>query len=393
MKYGLAEIMKKLELFQHNYTKSTLYVSLIPLILAGKAVRYTVMKTVLVDTSIGHSMLRWINRGSTPFRLLSDDGNSVATGNAAWLFHFFKYLGIDSYTGYEMVITILWNLLLLLLLQKVWDVLTTEQTLFAMLSIAVLNIFDFNLAKEPMQMLYFVALYYVILSVGLSIRAKYLASSMVLLLSVLTFRSYYILVLFFATETAFVFWIMAKENREWNYKYILATAVLLFFSYYILLHVCQIVSLDTFAELYRVRTRKSTAASDMRVIFHSGNLLVFCVDYLIMLVRMMFPVELLRLGVKYAPYTLYQIVMSVSVIRAVRNVKENTEEQNLALYLYLGFLMASGTFEPDFGSWVRHEAVCFPLFLIINGSATVNYGEEDWDDEYGWKEEYEDFDL
>lgn len=361
--------MRGIEQFQYNYTKSILYALMLPLIIMGKIVRYTIMKTVLVDTSIGHSMLRQINNSHTPFALLTDEGSSVATGNAAWLFHFFKYLGISTYTEYEVVITVLWNILLIILLQKAADILTTEQTFFVVLSIAVLNIFDFNLAKEPMQMLYFVALYYVILSPRHSITTKYVLSCIVLLLSVLTYRSYYILVLFFAMEVAFIFHILINNSRRANYKDILLIAIILVATYYILLRICQVVSPTTFAELYRVRNRSSTAASDMRVIFHSSNLVVFCIDYLIMIVRMMFPVELLRLGVKYAPYTLYQIVISTSVLRAIRNVKQNTAEQNLALYLYLGFLLASGTFEPDFGSWVRHEAVCFPLFLIINGSA------------------------
>ncbi len=136
-------------------------------------------------------------------------------------------------------------------------------------------------------------------------------------------------------------------------KQVLIMLVILTFTYYILLRVCQIVSPTTFAELFRVRTRTSTAASDMRVIFQSNNLIIFCMDYLIMLIRMLFPIELLRLGIKYFPYVL--------------------------LYIYLGFLLASGTFEPDFGSWVRHEAVCFPIFLIINNMVRVKRREKKYE--------------
>ena len=47
---------------QDFYVKTTvIVVSMLFLILAGKAVRYTIMKEVLVDMSIGHGMLGAIN--------------------------------------------------------------------------------------------------------------------------------------------------------------------------------------------------------------------------------------------------------------------------------------------------------------------------------------------
>ena len=35
------------------------------------------------------------------------------------------------------------------------------------------------------------------------------------------------------------------------------------------------------------------------------------------------------------------------------------------MYIYYAFLLGSATFEPDFGSWIRHEAVLFPILLIL----------------------------
>jgi len=36
-----------------------------------------------------------------------------------------------------------------------------------------------------------------------------------------------------------------------------------------------------------------------------------------------------------------------------------------ALYLYLAFLLCSAAFEPDFGSWIRHQGVALPIILLI----------------------------
>lgn len=68
---------------------------MLPLIFFGKIIRYTIMKQVLVDTSIGHSMLVQINNNNTPFSFLTEEGTSAATGNATWLFHFLKFLDLQ----------------------------------------------------------------------------------------------------------------------------------------------------------------------------------------------------------------------------------------------------------------------------------------------------------
>ena len=36
-----------------------------------------------------------------------------------------------------------------------------------------------------------------------------------------------------------------------------------------------------------------------------------------------------------------------------------------ALYLSLAFLLCSAAFEPDFGSWIRHEGITLPVLLLI----------------------------
>ena len=40
-------------------------------------------------------------------------------------------------------------------------------------------------------------------------------------------------------------------------------------------------------------------------------------------------------------------------------------DENVALLIICGFIFSSVAFEPDFGSWVRHESVVFPLFIVI----------------------------
>ena len=49
------------------------------------------------------------------------------------------------------------------------------------------------------------------------------------------------------------------------------------------------------------------------------------------------------------------------------NINKISVDRKIAIFIYMAFLMGSAAFEPDFGSWIRHEAVLFPIFMIVSG--------------------------
>ena len=53
--------------------------------------------------------------------------------------------------------------------------------------------------------------------------------------------------------------------------------------------------------------------------------------------------------------------------KEIRLLKEEDRRlsRTSALYLYLAFLLCSAAFEPDFGSWIRHQGVALPIILLI----------------------------
>lgn len=69
----------------------------------------------------------------------------------------------------------------------------------------------------------------------------------------------------------------------------------------------------------------------------------------------MFPIELLVKGIKYFPYVIFQIW----VTKKLWNWKNIKEDKVILLY---SFILISGVFEPDFGSFLRHIV---PYFIII----------------------------
>ena len=361
-----SDFKKKNIVFNKN-----LFVLLLPVLVAlGKIVRYTILKKVLVDQGIGHNWIGTIVNGGGSFSFIDTDGAIDAGGNSVFWYRVFNIFNLSTYGQFEVAITIIFNIILLLLLIKVVRYLTFNQMIFIAVSIAVLNIFDFTLAKEPIQMIYFIFIFAVILR-QTSFNAKMLEVVLLLLLTAITFRSYYVLVDFFFVCIALLFRFMIIKSNKYFWLRIILVILIMGIVYYIFLKVCNHISRDTYEELIRVRTRVSDAATDMRNIFKADSLELFTVDYMIMVVRMLFPVELLKMGVKYFPYVGYQIMLTLYIINAIKNVKINGNTKNIALYLYIGFLFASAAFEPDFGSWIRHEAVLFPLYLIIINSIKI----------------------
>lgn len=171
------------------------------------------------------------------------------------------------------------------------------------------------------------------------------------------------------------------------------------------------------------------AVSEITPLFPGGNRVMLAVDYFIKIFRLMFPVELIFKGkFTYVFLIVYQALLATFLVRAFKKRGELTEEEyyeeeedddqeyyeedtevddvtgvdyiaqtssgdeyneeddidieeeeldvaletqdhkdmrTAALFLYIAFLLCSAAFEPDFGSWVRHEGVAFPIILLI----------------------------
>ena len=96
------------------------------------------------------------------------------------------------------------------------------------------------------------------------------------------------------------------------------------------------------------------------------NFVKFIGNYSINFVRMAFPIELILISIKYIPFVVYQIYISVHLLKMLKNI---SCENIILIATYLSFFMVSVIFEPDFGSWIRHESA---MFLIINNIITFN---------------------
>lgn len=355
---------------QDFYVRTTvIIVAMVFLILGAKVVRYTLMKEVLVDFSMGYGMFGIIN-DTTIYEEEQENTTEEELGafeKSALLFKRINFFDLNNFEEFEVYITILWNIILLIIMFTLRKKLDIMQAIFLVLSILVLNIFDFNPAKEPVQMLYFVLLYVVITSKVLKDNFKYWLSFGILYWASVSFRDYYILIAMFMLGASWICKTFILMKEKLTIYDIMLVIVTLGVGYFLLLTVAKAAMPKEFAELVSVRTREDEAKTDIRnwITNDASNLPLFTLDYLVMLVRMMIPIELVTFGPKYWPYVIYQVMITFYVIMALKNIRKNNPSKNIALYVYLGFLCGSATFEPDFGSWVRHEAAIAPVLFIL----------------------------
>lgn len=337
-------------------------------IFLGKVVRYTIMKESLVDYGIGHYFIVDIVNKNNSFGLtLKNDDHEEhgAGGNTNFIFEKINFLDLKTYEGFEIYISFIFNFLILLLIglctKKSFSLF---QSIFIIFSVAVLNIWDFCLAKEPIQMLYFLLMFY-ILRCDFTERKKFYLIFGIYVLSALTFRNYYMLIGIFLFYSKFILNFIANNTKSKYFKlFVIIFSAYLF--YLLLLVIVSKVSPIIYSDLLCVRLRTSPATTVINTLLNNGsNMFIFVFDYILIVIRMFFPIELVRFGPKYILYFIYQIMLGYYVIRKLIYFKKLNCNQKLALYIYIAFLLGSATFEPDFGSWVRHEAVLFPIMLYL----------------------------
>ena len=423
---------------------SRFYLWFIPIIIASKIVRWTVMYLKLVVMSIGNGMAVRMYLGMYQFKVSglsqTSSASSVAESNAGALFSAINFFNCIWIQDWEIYISVLFNIFTLIMVvdfYKRTPQAGLKENIFVYLGVAILNIFCFCLSKEPYQMLFFFLMAMAIIA-GRTYQQKSILLGGALFLTILLSRKYYGLVFlyyFFLQYIVRYFFdnidFRSKHGKRKLITNIFFTSIIIGVSYFFLLSYLSTSNESTYNEMmnanYRDMSRASVADSEIVPFFSKGNRLLATVDYVIKIFRLMFPVELLIKGrVKYLFFIAFQVLLAFFISRAFINrrkpeeeemeeeeevdaalttvniqkneddidspQKSNEEEEyeeekeeddneneetgkereedrrltrTAALYLYLAFLLCSAAFEPDFGSWIRHQGVALPIILLI----------------------------
>ena len=363
----------------HNYTTWV-----IPLIILAKIVRWTIMRPQLVNMSIGWSYVpkiqSWPFKGFDAADFWGASNSASFVGDNAISFFQLLDLGFTSYQSWEVYLTIIYNILIFLCVKNFYErnpYAGRNENCFVYLNVAILNIFCLNLAKEPYQMAFFFLMAMAI-AIPKDYNRKSIALIVALVLTILYSRKYFGLVLMYFLILNFVVdklfgknqqeQIEMSDSKKKMYGKLLLMAAMFGVLHYFFMSYLMTGNADTYDEMVAANSRDWTpAASEITPLFPNSNPALLAVDYFLKILRLMIPIELLfKLKVTYLFLLVYQGLLLTFLARTFRNRdKQQNPTRTIAMYLYMAFLLCSAAFEPDFGSWVRHQGVAFPVILLL----------------------------
>lgn len=259
-----------------------------------------------------------------------------------------------------------------------------KEVLFTLMATGVLNIYVFSINKEMIQILYFFAIL-VFINLPINNVLKILGCAGIYYIESILFRSYYVMMAGMIIGIYFVL-LFVKRLKKVGKRYVVLAITACYIMVFVFFYLSSFIYPKDYNDALSVRD-KTTNTIDLQSedggansairnpIQVNGNIGIFMYDYVINSVRMMIPIELLFKSPGYFPFFAYQFFILSYVVGALKKIKRADSKVMVALSCFLSFFLGSVVFEPDFGSWVRHEATTFPVLQLIAYNS-VNYKED-----------------
>ncbi|WP_164515808.1 hypothetical protein [Bifidobacterium dolichotidis] len=287
---------------------------------------------------------------------------------AANIFRSINYLGLTTMYEWSLVLGVLLTTAIVVFLFFKSE-LSLLQELFWLACIVLLNIYIFTIGKDVIQFFFFYLVLLAILIPNVSIGMRVSLVAIIFIIEGLSFRSYFMLVAVFFIGIHFL---LKYFHSKMDKVSILQLALTVVVFVYFFLIVSSIVFPAEYQSIVGSRANANSAregsadAKSAIINLIPGNgLLISLINYPISAIRMMIPIELLFRGVSYIPFIIFQILITVFYLRIIVAFVMKPyikTEYILSFEVFTAFLLVSFFFEPDFGSWVRHEMAAFPVF-------------------------------
>lgn len=333
---------------------------IIPITILAKFVQFTILPDkYFYDSSRMLSMLTGSNT------MLAWGGGYEVVVNVFKKIDLFKFTTLQEWA---IFLASIFALVLVFMVAKI-DRIDFWQSVFLLLSVGLLNIYVFNISKEIIQYAIFFIMYLVIVNRMISPNIKLILCFAVFFWESTFFRSYYILMGALFVLVYFIFkWVQLK-NKKMTAKRVSMILVIIFVAVFLLIFMSKFIAYDEYQTIINVSESHENAGAVTAIndlIKVNGNLFLFMINYVINAVRMMIPIELLIKGPFYAPFVIYQVFIMYYLVKSIKMINRKTNFINIiSTAVFCGYLLGSFMFEPDFGSFVRHEAATFPILILM----------------------------
>lgn len=304
-------------------------------------------------------------------------------GNRAWnagsykvATDFFRNINVFDFTKlnqWTLFLGLIFSLVIFIMIAGA-DAPDLLQSVFILATVGLLNIYIFNIGKDIIQFAFFFAVYVVLMLPIKNSLVKIILAAIILYYESTFFREYYVLIAALAIAVYAVLLFFRSRSRL-GLGSLVWIIVLMFLIITGVMVVASKRMPDEFQQIMMLRAgyeqtfgddNGGNMATAIQNKIPGESLPIFMVNYVINLVRMMVPVELALRGAAYLPFFVFQLMVTAYLVNLLRQINQvHDAKLFIALCVFIGYVLASAIFEPDFGSWTRHESATFPLLLIL----------------------------
>ncbi len=308
---------------------------------------------------------------------------SVGDGSYVFTAEFFRIInifGFSSLLEWAVFISFTCNILIIHYFKKN-KIRNYSELIIACCFLFLLNIYVFNISKDILQFLFFLFIFNTIKSEKLSSPIKHILVIVMFIFESIFFRSYYILTAVFYVCAVIGLPFLRKYEKRGIFLTVLSIGLVI----YAFLAVSQFIMPDEYYSLVNVRNALnlyrvgSADASTMilNLIQDNGSLPLYILNYFINAFRMMFPVELISKGFLQIAFMMFQLICTFLFFKKLRGYYALNAFDRSKINIMIAYFLTAFIFEPDFGSFVRHEVATFVVFyscLFIDNSDEKNNG-------------------
>lgn len=347
-----------------------LFTILFPLfIIIGKVIRFYYMNAL--DFHPTSNVLMGLMNGS----YLADNYDQTMN-NVAKLYKFLNVFKLDSFLQLEIYISIVFNIIyycFLFVEKRKLDNLDFFQ-FFALALISVfLNSYVFVFGKEALVFLWFLALFFTSIY---KIKHDFINVLLIVIEAVLMIifvRTYYTIFLLFFVALLCYFRFFKTVQKKW--LFCIGIVITILITYVGTVLVLSNFYNDYYTKMINVSTQEYEQAESMIRPFTLGtSIFDLTLNFITKFIRILFPFELIFSGIKYVPYIVLQLILSMMLLIKICVYKKLLYSEELIILLIISFVLTSSCFEPDYGSWLRHELSITPLFIVfMNFNVNVEF--------------------
>lgn len=343
----------------YRENKDVVILLLIPVAILAKMIEH-----LLLPFKYFYDSTRMLNQSLEGMKESSWGGNYEFTSQ---LFAKLNIFGFTTLLEWSLLIGVIFNILLIIAMVRVKGM-DFLQCMFALMCVGLCNIYVFNLGKDIIQFSLFAMCFAIIIVDRIPNLLKVIGCAMVFYWESTFFRNYYIIMAAFTIGVYLILAIIRKKKIKLNYKKIILVIGILFVLMYAFLGIARVTMPEEYMDILTCKD-KSTQLGAASVIEdkieYGQNINLYILNYIINSFRMVFPIELLNGGVFYFPFLLFQIMLIFYIYKNIQNIHIISENNVIALSVFIAFFMGSVLFEPDFGSFARHEAAAFPAIILF----------------------------